>query len=116
MVTIAAGNLPPPHFIGLVDDMANKRSTVGLLPFVHQPDPTMKPRLLRLTWQDVPGAVADAIDRHYDEHPLAVITVKLPATGATVRVQLVGPPIIQWSSDAFASSVTADAQEVLAYE
>lgn len=116
MPTIAAGMLPPPHFVAIVDDSAVKRSSIGLLPYVHRPDLTLKPRRFELSWQSPPAAVADAIQRHYDEHPLAVFKITLTATGEEVRVQFVARPLVQWSSAAFASSVTAGAEETLAYE
>jgi len=116
MVTIALGILPPPHLVGILPGLVVHRSTVGRLPFFRVPDPDLNPRRFAFTWIDLIGAAADAIRRHYDEHPHDVVQLTLPRTGEPVRVLFVGPPSIQWASATFASSVTVEAEEVLAFE
>lgn len=116
MPTILAGLLPPPHQVGFLDGTVVRRSTLGRMPWSSRPDPTLNPRRLALEWADVVAATAVAIRNLYDENPHAVFVTTLPGTGESVRLQLVGPPNIQWASVAFASRVTAEAEEVLAYE
>lgn len=116
MPTIALGLLPPPHSVAMLDGTVVNRSSIGRLPFHRVPDPDVNPRVFQFGWVDLVGAAADALQRHYDEHPHEPFVLALPGTGEEVRVQLVGPPNIQWSSAAFASSVTVEAEEVLAHE
>lgn len=115
MPTIAAGMLPPPHLVAVRDASVLLVSAIGRLPFHRQPDPDLAPRAFTLTWGNLVGAAADAIRRHYDEHPQAVFAITLRG-GEVVRVQLSAPPTIQWASASFASSVTAEAEEVIAFE
>lgn len=115
MPTIQLGMLPPPHLVLVRDDSALLVSSIGRLPFHRRPDPDVLPRTFSLAWRWPPAAAADAIVRHYDEHPNGVFTITLRG-GEQVRVQLVGRPNIQWSSATFAESVSAEAAEVLAYD
>lgn len=115
LLSIAAGSLPPPHYVGIEDQTPIQRSTIGRMPFHRQPDPTLNPRLLLATWDMTRGEVADAIRRHYDEHTHAVFTMRLPS-GELVKVQWFAPPEIQWASEAAAATVRATFEEVTAYE
>lgn len=117
MATIAVGNLPPPHAIAIADESVVRRSTIGRLPFWARPDAALSPRRFELTWGGpAVGALADAIQRHYDEHPHDVIAITLPTTGEVVRVQFAAPPSIQWDSAAYVQSVTVAAEEALAFD
>jgi len=116
MVTIALGLLPPPHSVGILPGIVVHRSTIGRLPFHSVPDPELNPRRFAFSWFDLVGAAADAIRRHYDEHPHEPFIVTLPRTGEPVRVLMVTPPAIQWSSPSFASSVVVETEEILAFE
>jgi hypothetical protein len=113
MPTIAVGALPRPTSAAFVPDTVQRVSSVGGLPRFRQPDPKVNPRRWQVAWQQVTGATADAIRRHYDEWPHAVWQMTL--RGAVVRVQWSQPPNIQWSSQAFAD-VTGELEEVLAYQ
>lgn len=116
MPTIQVGVLPPPHAVSFRDETVRHVSSAGQLPFGHTPDPDVNPRLLSLTWANLNGAAAEAIRRHYDEHPHAVFAITLPRSGEVVRIQFEGPPLIQWANNAFASRVTVEVSEALAFE
>ncbi|MBL8752269.1 MAG: hypothetical protein JNK15_03125 [Planctomycetes bacterium] len=105
--------LPPPNLVQEGDRSALHVSTVGQLPRHLQPDPDTLPRLFTMSWLVVPAATADAILRHYDEHPCDVFVVTLRG-GQQVRLQIRSRPVVQWAT-VFAT-VTAEAEEVLAYE
>lgn len=107
------GYLVPPHTVAVVDRSVQLRSTIGTMPWHHEPDPQLKPRQFRATWRTVRREVARSIEQHHDEHEDAVIEFPLPS-GEVVRAQWSGPPTIQWSTAVAAASVTAVFDEVLA--
>lgn len=112
MPSIAVNALPPPNSASVIAEGVFRVSQIGL-PRGRRPDPALNPRRWQVAWQQVPGATADAIRRHYDEWPHAVWQTTL--RGSVVRVQWSQPPNIQWTSQAFAD-VTAELEEVLAYQ
>ncbi len=115
-MSIALQGMPPPNLVAHADEAAMAISSSGSLPFHSRLDPQLSPRRLRLAWSQVSGAVANAIDQHYTRHRHAVWSLRIPDTAETVRVQWAAPPTIQWASEAFASSVSGEVEEVLAYE
>lgn len=119
MPSIAPGLLPTPAVLEPIDD--SEVLVTGIddtrMPRVHVPDAQLTPVLLRASWQNVRGEVADAIRRQYDEHPNAVFLLEEPRHGLPAhRVQFTGAPVIQWANAVVAASVTAEFEEVLAYE
>lgn len=115
-MSIAAGSLPPPHEVLVDDDSVVRVTGEGQLPFWSRPDAALDPRVFRLQWRDLSGAAADAIRRHYAEHRAGSFQITIPRTGEVVRVTWRTPPSISWSSWQFASSVTAELDEALAYD
>lgn len=116
MVSIALNALPTPHFVQPHDETVMLTSRETQLPFQHLPDSSINPRAFRVSWRNVSGASADAIRRHHDEHEDEVFQLTIPRSGEVVRVMWRSPPQIQWASKQFASSVTGELEEVLAYD
>lgn len=108
--------LPTPAFVEVVDESVVLVSTIGELPRHHRPDQTLHPRRFVLTWSRPNGAVADAIRRHYSDHPHEVFTFVVPRTLEVVRALWSQPPNIQWASETTAGAITAEVEEVLAYQ
>lgn len=113
-MTIAADNLPMPHLVGSADETPVLRTAAGAMPWVRVPDSQVDPRRLRLAWQEVPAAVADAIRRHFAAHWSASWALTLPRSGEVVVVTWAAPPSIQWINSAFAN-VTGEVLETLAH-
>ena len=108
--------LPNPALVEVVDESVVLLSSIGDLPRHHRPDPTLHPRRFALTWSRPNGAVADAIRRHYQDHPHEVFTFVVPRTLEVVRALWSQPPNIQWASETTAAAITAEVEEVLAYQ
>lgn len=87
----------------------------GQIILTEQEDASLDPRLFLFSWEVVNGAVADAINRHYEDHSAETFEVILPRTGETVVVQWSSGPQIQWSSPV-AASLTGEFEEALAHE
>ena len=115
MTSIGANSLPPPHQVDVLDDSARLITAEGQLPFGRLPDPQVQPRRFRLSWTGLVAATALAIDAHFAAYPHAVWQLRL-AGGAFARVQWLAPPTIQWASPAFASSVSGEVEEALAFD
>ena len=116
MVSTPRDLLPTPAFVETLDETVSLISSVGRLPFHHEPDPTLHPRRWRLTWRDANGAVGDAVRRRYDDYPDDVFSFKIPRTGEVVFVLWSVPPIIQWASATTVAGISAEVEEALAHE
>lgn len=117
--TIAPDLLPTPAFIEIVDDAEMLQTAIEntRMPRWHDPDPDVRPVLLRAGWHNCRAEVADAIRRKYDEHPNAVFLLEEPRQGQPPhRVIFTGRPVIQWANAVTAASVTAEFESALAYE
>ena len=83
------------------------------MPFGKVIDPQLQPRGLVAEWPAVRIELADLIERHYDQHPTAVVEWTVPATGETIRVQWAAPPTIERA--ATTASVVGQFDEVLVF-
>lgn len=108
--------LPTPHYCTVADGtVAIVGDVDDRLPSGHVPDPQLHPRTFSVTWQNTPGAVADAIRRAYEGNPYDVFSIVLPNFGA-VLVTWNSPPTIQWSTWSSAATVTAELDEATAHD
>jgi hypothetical protein len=105
-----------PAFVQVLDESVVLQSEIGNLPRFHRPDPTLHPRRFLLTWSQPNGTVGDWARRHYDEHPHEVFVFTVPRTGELVHAMWAAPPHIQWASATTVASITAEVEEVLAFE
>ena len=116
MVAIALDSLPPVHELTTADESVVLVTERSRLPFQHVPDPQVEPRLFRGTWRNVSGSVARAIRAHCMAHHTAPFRIRVPRTGELVTVMWRSFPTIQWVSAAWASTVTAELEEIPAYD
>lgn len=111
MTTIGKDDLPPPHLIAIADESPVARSTIGSMPFHRVVDPEVPSRRFIATWLNGRRELADAIERHHDEHTHAVLSLKL-RSGEVVRVQWSAPPTTQYATGAAFGRVTGVFDEV----
>jgi hypothetical protein len=114
MVDIASNALPRPGQVYCRSLRISRRSGAGNMVFGREPDEQNLPRRWLLSWREAPGAVADALRRHYRLYHAATFEFTIPRTGEVVTVQYAAAPQIRWSSAAFASA-TAEIEEPLAH-
>lgn len=114
-MSIPLESLPPPHELTIVDGSVVLQPSQTMLPRAHVADEFVRPRRFRARWLLVRVEVAGAILRHFYEHADRVISWHVPQLGGPVRVQWSDPPQIAFGSGVTATNVTAEFDEILAF-
>lgn len=112
---IGADNLPRPHAVTVLDQSVVPISRITTMPWGLPTDRQLRPRQFLATWRPTRLEVGEAVLRHHEQHPFAVVQLFLPQTGETVRVQWSSPPQLQVGTSVSAASITAVFDEVLAF-
>jgi hypothetical protein len=114
MADTAATSLPRPSGVSMQIMQARMQSAAGNLLMTRTPDSQLAPRRFLFSWRDSYGATADAIRRHYREHPFETFSFTLPRTGEVVWLRYHSAPSVNWTSAASAS-ISAEFDEMLAH-
>lgn len=115
MSSIAATALPSPARVEWDAEDVVRQSQRGGILHHYEPDPQLRPRSCTLHYERALAPVADAIRRHFREHPHEAFDWTPPGEADPIRVMHAAPPNIAWDS-AIAATCQVYLEESLAYD